>query len=133
MRTTSRYSSAVASMTCPIASLSPSVALDVARDRLELLDLRPHVEAELDVRVVRRVDLRQLALPGPEKLLLDGVVPPQRLQHADRLLPFDDPIGELGDDLLVALPGARDGGRRRSRGLLDLFCSTLGHGTRRSA
>src|SRR5262249_43439217 len=72
-------------------------------------------EAERVLVVVLRIDLRQLAITALPKLLLDVVVPADRLENADLLLRLDDAPREPRDELLVASPRPSRGERRDRR------------------
>ena len=103
------------------------LAVDVARDRLELFALAARIEAEVEPFIVAGVDLRELAASGLHELLLDAVLPAERLQHADRLLRLDDARREERDDLLVASPRPRRGWgwNRRRRPVAENVARTL--------
>ena len=103
-------------MMLPMASVLAELAIDVPGDVLELLGLCARLEAEIDGGVPFGPDLRELAPAVLQEVLLDPVLPADRLQDADRPLRLDDARRDLRDDLLVAAPGAGGGERRERRG-----------------
>src|SRR5262249_26047322 len=80
------------------------LTVDVTRDLFELGDLDVGLEAEFVPGVVIDVDLGRLAIPRLPKLLLDIVLPSERLEHTNGTLRIDDALREARHDLLVAPP-----------------------------
>lgn len=77
------------------------LAGDIPLDALKLLLFRHRIEGQGATLVIAPVHRRQLATIGGEEALAHFVVPFHRVQHADRHLRLDQPVGKAADDLLV--------------------------------
>ena len=95
-----------------MASLLAELARSTSRDLLELVDLGLGLEAEVDLGVVVGPTFGSSRNATAAKRLLDGGLPAQRLEDADRPLRVDDALGDRGDLLLVRTPGRSDSGPR---------------------